>query len=78
MSDIEASVVEAIREEVSKNGLLSGPPALFCYRIEAITSGEEDEDEPVTRSPEEKGSLILLLKTAIDTLDEARESHRPE
>ncbi len=52
---------------------LTRQPAVFRYVIEAIAEAEEDENEPVSMSPEEKGSLILLLKTAIDALDEARE-----
>ena len=52
---------------------LTRQPALFSYMMDAIVSAEEDEREPVEMSPEEKGSLILLLKTAIDTLDDARE-----
>lgn len=52
---------------------LTGQPAIFRSVIEAIAEAEENENEPVAMSPEEKGSLILLLKTAIDTLDEARE-----
>ena len=55
---------------------LTRQPAVFRYVIEAIAEAEEDENEPVAMSPEEKGSLILLLKTAIDTLDEARERGR--
>lgn len=55
---------------------LTRQPAVFRYVIEAIAEAEEDEDEPLAMSPEEKGSLILLLKTAIDTLDEARERGR--
>ena len=55
---------------------LTSQPAVFRYVIEAIAEAEEDENEPVAMSPEEKGSLILLLKTAIDTLDEARERGR--
>ena len=51
---------------------LTRQPAVFQYAIEAIAEAEENENEPVVMSPEEKGSLILLLKTAIDTLDEAR------
>lgn len=50
---------------------LTRQPALFRYVIEAIAEAEEDENHPVSMSPEEKGSLILLLKTAIDALDEA-------
>jgi hypothetical protein len=50
---------------------LTRQPAVFRYAIEAIAEAEEDENEPVAMSPEEKGSLILLLKTAIDALDEA-------
>jgi hypothetical protein len=52
---------------------LTRQPAVFRYVIEAIAEAEEDESAPVAMSPEEKGSLILLLKTAIDALDEARE-----
>ena len=55
---------------------LTSQPAVFRYVIEAIAEAEEDENEPVAMSPEEKGSLVLLLKTAIDTLDEARERGR--
>ncbi len=55
---------------------LTRQPAVFRYVIEAIAEAEEDENQPVAMSPEEKGSLILLLKTAIDTLDEARERGR--
>ena len=55
---------------------LTRQPAIFRYVIEAIAEAEEDENEPVAMSPEEKGSLILLLKTAIDTLDDARERGR--
>lgn len=55
---------------------LTRQPAVFRYVIEAIAEAEEDENEPLAMSPEEKGSLILLLKTAIDTLDEARERGR--
>ena len=50
---------------------LTGQPAVFAFMIEAIVAAEEDEMEPVVMSPEEKGALILLLKTAIDTLDDA-------
>jgi hypothetical protein len=52
---------------------LTGQPALFGYMIEAITAGEKEENESVVMSPEEEGSLVLLLKTALDTLDDARE-----
>lgn len=45
-------------------------PALFGYMIEAITTAEEDEHEPVVMSPEEKGAVVLLLKTALDALDD--------
>ena len=55
---------------------LTRQPAVLRYVIEAIAEAEEDKSEPVAMSPEEKGSLILLLKTAIDTLDEARERGR--
>ena len=55
---------------------LTRQPAVFRYVIEAISEAEEDEIDRVAMSPEEKGSLILLLKTAIDTLDEARERSR--
>lgn len=55
---------------------LTRQPALFRYVIEAITEAEEDENHPVSMSPEEKGSLILLLKTAVDALDEAGEAGR--
>jgi hypothetical protein len=55
---------------------LTRQPAVFRYVIEAIAEAEEDENGPVAMTPEEKGSLILLLKTAIDTLDEARERGR--
>jgi len=52
---------------------LTSQPAVFRYMIEAIAEAEEDEHDTVPMTPEEKGSLILLLKTAIDTLDDARE-----
>jgi hypothetical protein len=55
---------------------LTRQPAVFRYVIEAIAEAEEDENGPVAMTPEEKGSLILLLKTAIDTLDETRERGR--
>jgi hypothetical protein len=55
---------------------LTRQPALFRYVIEAIAEAEEDENGPVAMTPEEKGALILLLKTAIETLDEARERGR--
>jgi hypothetical protein len=55
---------------------LTRQPAVFRYVIEAIAEAEEDENQPVSMSPEEKGSLILLLKTAIDALDEAGEGAR--
>ena len=55
---------------------LTRQPAVFRYVIEAIAEAEEDENQPVAMSPEEKGSLILLLKTAIDTLHEAGEAGR--
>ena len=55
---------------------LTRQPAVFRYVIEAIAEAEEDENGPVAMTPEEKGSLILLLKTAIDTLDEERERVR--
>ena len=51
---------------------LTRQPAVFRYVLESIAEAEEDENEPVAMSPEEKGSLVLILKTAIDTLDEAR------
>ena len=51
---------------------LTSQPALLSYVIDAIAEAEEDENEPVMMSPEEKGSLILLLKTAIDVLDDLR------
>jgi hypothetical protein len=51
---------------------LTRQPAAFRYVLESIARAEEDENEPVAMSPEEKGSLVLILKTAIDTLDEAR------
>ena len=57
-------------DEVALAGL-TRQPAILRYVIEAIASAEEDENQPVAMSPEEKGTLILLLKTAIDTLDEA-------
>ena len=52
---------------------LTRQPAVLRYVIEALAEAEEDEDDQIVMSPEEKGSLVLLLKTAIDTLDEARE-----
>jgi len=52
---------------------LTPQPAVFRYMIDSITAAEEDENEPVMMSPEEKGTLVLLLKTAIDTLDDALE-----
>lgn len=52
---------------------LTPQPAVFRYMIESISEAEEDENEPVLMSPEEKGALVLLLKTAIDTLDDALE-----
>jgi hypothetical protein len=55
---------------------LTRQPAVFRYVIEAIAEAEEDESAPVAMTPEEKGSLILLLKTAIDTLDEAGKDAR--
>ncbi len=48
---------------------LTHQPALFRYVLESIAEAEEDENEPIEMSPEEKGSLVLILKTAIDTLD---------
>ncbi|MEO8358469.1 MAG: hypothetical protein ABI672_00440 [Vicinamibacteria bacterium] len=51
---------------------LTSQPALLQYVFEAIAEAEEDENQPVQMSPEEKGSLILLLKTAIDVLDDVR------
>jgi hypothetical protein len=59
---IDAALIEKITSQ----------PALFGYMIEAITAAEEDENEPVVISAEEKGSLVLLLKTAIDVLDDVR------
>ena len=50
---------------------LTPQPGIFRYMVEAITGAEEDENEPVVMAPEEKGALVLLLKTAIDTLDDA-------
>ncbi len=52
---------------------LTRQPAIFGSMLEAIASAQEDENEPLEISPEDKGSLILLLKTAIDTLDDARD-----
>lgn len=52
---------------------LTTQPALLQYVFEAIAEAEEDENHPVQMSPEEKGSVILLLKTAIDVLEDARQ-----
>ena len=52
---------------------LTRQPAVLRYVLDSIAEAEEDENEPVAMSPEEKGSLVLILKTTIDTLDEARE-----
>jgi len=48
-------------------------PALVAYLIEALSESESDKDDPVLMSEEERGTLFVLLKTAIDVLDEARE-----
>lgn len=51
---------------------LTSQPAMLRFVVDSIGEAEEDEAAPVSISPEEKGSLILLLKTAIDVLDQAR------
>ena len=55
---------------------LSAQPMMLRHVIDSIAEAEEDEAEPLQWSPEEKGSVILLLKTAIDVLDESRERAR--
>ena len=68
--------IPALLEWVCTIAGLTRQPAVFRYMIDAIVEAEEDEEDQVVMSPEEKGSVILLLKTAIDTLDEARERAR--
>ena len=68
--------LDGLADQINTIARLTRQPAVFRYVIEAIAEAEEDENQPVAMSPEEKGSLILLLKTAIDTLDEARERGR--
>lgn len=47
-------------------------PALFRYMLETIAATEEAEPHPLQIPPEDKASVIILLSTAIDLLDEAR------
>lgn len=51
---------------------LTTQPALFASMLAAIAVAEEEEEQPLVLSEGDKGELILLLKTAIDTLDDAR------
>ena len=40
--------------------------------VEAIVEAPGDENDPVEMTAEESGTLLLVLKTAIDVLDDAR------
>lgn len=46
-------------------------PALLGYVVESLIVAEENDENPVRMEPEEKAALVLLLKTAIEALDEA-------
>jgi hypothetical protein len=49
---------------------ISRQPEVFKYVIEAIIEAPDDPDDPVRLTAEESGTLFLVLKTAIDVLDE--------
>ena len=49
-------------------------PALFRYMLETLAAAEENEDQPLAIPAEDKASLMILLMTAIDLLDEARDN----
>lgn len=51
---------------------LTPEPMVFVAVLAAIAAAEEEEEQPLVLSEDDKGELILLLKTAIDTLDDAR------
>jgi hypothetical protein len=52
---------------------VSRQPEVFRYMVEAIMEAPDDADDPVPMSPEETGTLFLVLTTAIQALDEACE-----
>ena len=49
---------------------------MFRYMVEAIVEAPDDADDPVEMTAHESGTLFLVLKTAIDVLDGAREHAR--
>jgi len=51
---------------------LTPQPMVFVSVLAAMAAAEEEEGQPLFLSEEDKGELIVLLKTAIDTLDDAR------
>ena len=51
-------------------------PHVFRYMVEAIVEAPDDADDPVEMTAHESGTLFLVLKTAIDVLDGAREHAR--
>jgi|JI8StandDraft_1071087.scaffolds.fasta_scaffold276856_2 hypothetical protein len=51
---------------------LTPQPMIFVAVLAAMAAAEEEEEQPLVLSEDDKGALILLLKTAIDTLDDAR------
>jgi hypothetical protein len=52
---------------------ISRQPEVFKYMIEAIMEAPEDPDDPVPMTPDESGTLFLVLKTVIDVLNDVRE-----
>lgn len=51
---------------------LTPQPMVFVSVLAAIAGAEEDEEQPLRLGEDDKGELILILKTVIDTLDDAR------
>jgi hypothetical protein len=49
-------------------------PMVFAAVLAAMAAAEEEEEQPLVLNEDDKGELILLLKTAIDTLDDARKA----
>lgn len=47
-------------------------PMVFAAMLAALAAAEGDEEQPLTLGEDDKGELILILKTVIDTLDDAR------